>query len=46
MTHRYKIRKTKHDPSTGLITKITFSLITFEGDNYWHSLLFLPLTKP
>tara|TARA_R100001480_G_C4600277_1_gene163034 strand:+ start:138 stop:446 length:309 start_codon:yes stop_codon:yes gene_type:complete len=36
ITHKYDIRKTKHDPSTGLITKITFSLVTFEGDNYWH----------
>jgi len=34
MTHRYKIRKTKHDPSTGLITKIIFSLITTEGDDF------------
>ena len=36
MTHKYDIRKTLHDPSTGLITKITFSLVTEEGDNYWH----------
>jgi hypothetical protein len=36
MTHRYNIRKTQHDSSTGLITKITFSLVTEEGDNYWH----------
>ena len=34
MTHRYKIRKTKHDPSTGLITKIIFNLITTEGDDF------------
>ena len=34
MTHRYKIRKTKHDPSTGLITKIIFSLITTEGSDF------------
>jgi len=34
MTHRYKIRKTKHDSSTGLITKIIFSLITTEGDDF------------
>ena len=44
MTHKYEIRKTTHDPSTGLISKITFSLVTKipisenpdDGDHYWH----------
>jgi len=36
MTHKYDIRKTLHDPSTGLISKITFSIITEEGEHYWH----------
>ena len=35
MTHTYNIRKTIHDPSTGLITKINFSMVTEEGgENY------------
>jgi len=34
MTHRYNIRKTQHDSSTGLITKITFSLVTTEGSDF------------
>ena len=36
MTHKYEIRKTTHNPSTGLISKITFSIITEEGEHYWH----------
>ena len=39
MTHEYNIRKTLHDPATGVITKITFSLVSREGDNYWHTKL-------
>ena len=39
MTHTYKILKTKHNEATGVITKITFSLVSREGDNYWHTKL-------
>tara|TARA_B100001564_G_scaffold166135_1_gene139611 strand:+ start:362 stop:676 length:315 start_codon:yes stop_codon:yes gene_type:complete len=35
MTHKYDIRATKHDVSTGVISKITFYIHSTEGDYKW-----------
>jgi|TARA_R110002012_G_scaffold285278_1_gene476365 hypothetical protein len=39
MTHTYKILKTKHNEATGVITKITYSLVSQENDDYWYTKL-------
>tara|TARA_B100001094_G_C18101533_1_gene756028 strand:+ start:369 stop:680 length:312 start_codon:yes stop_codon:yes gene_type:complete len=37
MIHTYKILKTKHNEATGEISKITYSLVSQEGDDYWYT---------